>query len=439
MEQEDRAKIDRCIDKLVPLINMVSIWPRLFFHQIFLRDDVSVPKWKDRLETLETKREILLKIKTRGPNAFKSLIQCLRETHQENLIILLENPQSDLSMTLATMKISNNSNSASDTCAQPSTNNNLTYNPGDEELIYNPLLTGEPLKITVTKSTRFIEIANEPSYVMKSNPRGMVLLITIIEYVSSDRKRESAKLDHKNLIELFKQMGLEVIDRINLTADEIRKEIRDFSKLQKLRHVDCCFVIVSAHGNSTGTEKNKNEDSAIHGVDHTGVKSTPNKEITCEEIIQYFSAAKCPNMMGKPKVFVFQACRGINEQKALTSKGSQCKNSIKPLNLEIDENEENPTNSRVNRSFRNFEDIAVFQSTLPGYVSFRDSMYGSWFIQIFCEVFMKQAYRLDLVGLYHNIDHRLKQLKGTNYRCQTATLKLIGFSKRLFINPGYFE
>lgn len=54
---------------------------------------------------------------------------------------------------------------------------------------------------------------------MKSNPRGMVLLITNIDYVSSDRKRESAKLDHKNLIELFKQMGLEVIERINLTAD----------------------------------------------------------------------------------------------------------------------------------------------------------------------------------------------------------------------------
>ncbi|CAG5073886.1 Protein of unknown function [Cotesia congregata] len=130
MEQEDREKIDRCIDKLVPLINMESIWPRLFLHQIFFSDDVSVPKWKDRLGTPETKREILLKIKTRGPHAFKNLIQCLRETHQENLIILLENPQSDLSMTLATMNISNNSNSASDNCcAQPSTNNNLNYDP----------------------------------------------------------------------------------------------------------------------------------------------------------------------------------------------------------------------------------------------------------------------------------------------------------------------
>lgn len=99
--------------------------------------------------------------------------------------------------------------------------------------------------------------------------------------------------------------------------------------------------------------------------------------------------------------------RGINEQKALTSKSSQCKNTIKPLNLEIDENEENPKNSRVNRSFRNIEDIAVFQSTLPGYVSFRDSLYGSWFIQIFCEVFMKQAYRLDLVGLYNNVNNFL--------------------------------
>ncbi|CAD6210353.1 GSCOCG00010891001-RA-CDS [Cotesia congregata] len=440
MEQEDREKIDRCIDKLVPLINMESIWPRLFLHQIFFSDDVSVPKWKDRLGTPETKREILLKIKTRGPHAFKNLIQCLRETHQENLIILLENPQSDLSMTLATMNISNNSNSASDNCcAQPSTNNNLNYDPYEEEIVYNPIEAGEALRIKVKKSTRFMEITNEPLYPMKSNPRGIVLLITIIEYVAFYRNRQSAKLDHKNLLELFKQMGFEVVERINLTADEIRKEIKDFSKSQKLRHVDSCFVIISAHGDSTGAEENENEDSVIHGVDHTGVKSTPHKEIKCKEIIQYFSAVKCPNMIRKPKVFVFQACRGKNRQKALTSKSSQCINSIESLNLEIDENEENSTNSRAGISCRNFEDIIVFQSTLPGHVSFRDTKYGSWFIQIFCEVFMKRAYRLDLVRLFQNIDSRLEVLKVSDYNCQTATLKLLGFNKRLYINPGYFE
>ncbi|XP_014299273.1 caspase-2 isoform X2 [Microplitis demolitor] len=426
MEQEDRAKIDRCVDKMVPIINMESLWPQLFDNNIFNRDDVNVPKWKDKLDQAETKRDILRTIKTRGPRAYQNFLKCLRKTHQEHIINILENPESIFINSTAIRTASSTSTGY---------NNNIIIDDPDDELVYNPAEAKERLKIIVRKSREFFDpYGSEDHWPMKSNPRGLALIITLINYVDTDRDRSGGIIDHENLISLYTQMGFEVHDRKDLTADEISDEVKKFSQLKKLRTVDSCFVIISGHGDST-----ENGESLIQGVDHTGVASTQHREIKCDKIVNYFSAENCPNLAGKPKIFIFQACRGKNKQKALTHQDARQTNDNFSLEPSIKHHEGNRGIRVLEKSVRNYSDILIVHSTLPNYVSFRDSKYGSWFIQILCEVFMKRAYRSHVFELLQTVDKRLDAIRTTDFHCQTALIEVIGFHKKMYINPGLFE
>lgn len=59
---------------------------------------------------------------------------------------------------------------------------------------------------------------------------------------------------------------------------------------------------------------------------------------------------------------------------------------------------------------RNFSDVLIVQSTLPGYVSYRDRVYGSWLIQALCNVFMTMAWSLPIRDLFDKVSTRVKYL-----------------------------
>jgi hypothetical protein len=52
---------------------------------------------------------------------------------------------------------------------------------------------------------------------------------------------------------------------------------------------------------------------------------------------------------------------------------------------------------------RNYEDMLIVYSTIPGYVSYRDEYNGSWFIQILCEVFMNYAHKVHVQELFYMV------------------------------------
>ena len=78
--------------------------------------------------------------------------------------------------------------------------------------------------------------------------------------------------------------------------------MKKFSESPKFRKVDSAFVIISAHGNGEIGQ----QATEILGIDYT---SHFYKKVYCTDIIDYFSSEECPNLQGKPKIFVFQTCR----------------------------------------------------------------------------------------------------------------------------------
>lgn len=47
-------------------------------------------------------------------------------------------------------------------------------------------------------------------------------------------------------------------------------------------------------------------------------------------------------------------------------------------------------------TWRDYSDMLVAYSTLPGYESYRDDFTGSWYIQILCEVIMNHAHNTEM-------------------------------------------
>ncbi|KAF7381139.1 hypothetical protein HZH68_016014 [Vespula germanica] len=230
---------------------------------------------------------------------------------------------------------------------------------------------------------------------MRSNPRGLVLIITNIDYNPNIQKpRKSAIHDEINLQKLFEEMGFSVETYSNLTGQQIMDRVKTFSQRKDLQNVDSCFVIISSHGK-------KGEENYT--------------EIEAE----------------KPKVFIFQLCRGDKRQ------------TITHIPEQVTDSSDNHTvmnNPRYilrEKPTRNYSDFLIAYATLPGYVAFRNNITGSWFIQIFCEVFMNYAHDHHLCDLLKLVDSRLKNVTHSG-GCQTVVVETKGFHKYCFLNPGFF-
>ncbi|KYN04011.1 Caspase Nc [Cyphomyrmex costatus] len=401
MDQKDREQIDSCCESIASKIDLTTLLPRLLENKVYNKDDVNIPRWLKDLEAQNTVKDVLLTIKTRGPNAFKNLILSLRQSNHEDVADILEKE-----------------NSANNDTKQE---NSMTHHTYSEE----------PLTIKLRKATKFLDRDYDiiERYPMRSNPRGLVLIITNIFYESScENPRFSAKHDNNNLKELFEEMGFTVFTYFDLKGQEIKNTIKTFSKRDDLNKVDSCFVIVTSHG-----MEDKENNTEIQGTDYHIVSREPNYEkVLCTEICDYFTAEACPQLAEKPKIFIFQLCRGKKIQKGV-SHSKITTDSCKMKST----NEYNVKTPHI-QTIRNYSDMLIVQSTLPGYVSYRDSDTGSWFIQILCKVFMNHAHSNHLQDLFNMIDAELKVHRTINYECQTSSVQSLGFNKHCYLNPGLF-
>jgi len=84
----------------------------------------------------------------------------------------------------------------------------------------------------------------------------------------------------------------------------------DYSKDH--RHGDCFVCCVMSHGNENGVE----------GCDAKVLASGDEQMCPLNDIISPFDGDKCTSLIGKPKVFFIQACRGHEMQsKVLVADG----------------------------------------------------------------------------------------------------------------------
>ncbi|VDM93846.1 unnamed protein product [Onchocerca ochengi] len=225
-------------------------------------------------------------------------------------------------------------------------------------------------------------------YANFSSPRGVALIINN-RYFLDMPERIGTDIDEINLNNLFRQLNYTVSVYRNLCAKEMLNAIRDFSKRPEHRLLDSCVICVLTHG----------EHGELYGTDDNAVSVL--------EFVSSLNARNCPALAHKPKLFFLQACRGQQYDHGFGTEfdGSDgyfdrwftCTTPQSQKNLPVEQKTKLPIEA----------DILVSYATTPGYVSWRNSMKGSWFIQSICEVFAKHAKSTDILSMLTLVNKRV--------------------------------
>ena len=212
------------------------------------------------------------------------------------------------------------------------------------------------------------------SYGMNRNPRGKCIIINNSEFQDEAYNRPGAEFDEQALEILFEYLSFDVKIYQNLNSRDMRDRVRIIAS-EDHSESNALFVIVMSHGG-----------------DHDTVLGVDERNITVEEMMSEFKAARCKTLEGKPKVFIFQVCRGSSSE-FLEHERRHTDNTVSRLHGD----------STLSRGTSPQEaDFLLAFATTPGYCSYRYKDHGTPFIQVSMKMFIYAFY---CCCCYHHHHH----------------------------------
>ncbi|CAJ1055510.1 caspase-9 [Xyrichtys novacula] len=266
---------------------------------------------------------------------------------------------------------------------------------------------------TPSPKTEFPKLPSRPrrdsikSYKMDANPCGHCLIINNVEFdpQSELSNRKGSNIDCDKLERRFKALNFIVEVKTNLKQRQIKHELSALSKKDHSQH-DCCVVIMLSHG----TEVSHNRfPGAVYGID--------GQFVPVQHITNYLNGQHCPSLQGKPKLFFIQACGGDERDTGFEMSPDEVKPSF---GGEDDQTDAIPMSSSSDSLSMSDEpdarttlptpsDILVSYSTFPGYVSWRDTQSGSWYVETLDRILDENAATDDLVTMLMMVNHEVSQ------------------------------
>ena len=220
--------------------------------------------------------------------------------------------------------------------------------------------------------------AKTTHYVYKMIPKhcafGIAVIINNEEFKAPLATRSGATIDAYNLSNLFNNLGFDTQCHDNKTHTEMRHILNDVAGMDH-NNYDCLMVAILTHG------------------DYGDVLYGTSGRITIQEVIETFSGKRCPTLIGKPKIFIIQACRGrrYNQAVEMYEKNDDLHDAIDSI----------PT------AHASISDYLVAYSTIPGHVSFRNNKIGSIFIHTLVKTFRQHAADEDLITMLERVTNEV--------------------------------
>ena len=227
---------------------------------------------------------------------------------------------------------------------------------------------------------------------MKNKPHGVAVIISNSIFHTNDPAidalptRRGSEIDEKKLCDLWKHFDYDIRVFSNYTAAEINNELLRIAKEDHTNH-DSFILCLLSHG----------AHNIIFGTDGGVVK--------IDEIAKLFDHNSCPSLAGKPKVIIVQACREIDLEKIGNGKYGYLPCS--PIPNEVD--------------------FLIAYSTPLGYPSWRSPQHGSVYIEVFCEVLMRNAHDHDLVSILTMVNNEVYK------KCNQCPQPILQLRKKMFI------
>lgn len=346
MEDKHRQAIMQNLDELVDRTTDEAFEQmKNFFVYKRALNDYMVNKIMNANSSKERKRLFYKIVTKRGPTAFSLLIEALKDSNLHSLGLLLENNR-----LLRPMECESPFDEADGNC--------ISYRQSDEQ------------------------INNSREIYMHSpgNIKGYVLIINIMDFMGFPfETRNGSDKDVKRLEKVWKGRGFKVITKTNVKQKDFIDLIKNFTSMEELKSADSAILIVMTHGEAEHPRQLK-----LRMHDWLSVDS--------EWIIQQFNSINCKYLAGKPKIIVFQSCRGTDKDRGVAIEfdgGNWLTKKIKLM----------PTLTAV---------LAVY-ATLPGSVAFRHPQNGSFFIQLLCDILETTSDPLDIEDVIKEVSRRLTE------------------------------
>ncbi|XP_036961203.1 caspase-9 [Acanthopagrus latus] len=407
MEERHRKILQRNRSSLVKDLDPSALYDGLIEKGVFTQDMV------DEIKSCATRREqarkLVVDLETRGSRAFPLFLQCLQETEQHSLAELLRNgaPTVQLQPATPTQVVR--------PVLQPlpvSSPMDVDKQRKDHVPVYpmpRPSTTPTPspegeYRLRPQGRTRRDSIQ---SYKMDASPCGHCLIINNVEFdpQSELSNRRGSNIDCDKLESRFKALNFIVDVKTNLKQRQIKHELSALSKKDHSQY-DCCVVIMLSHG----TEVSHNRfPGAVYGVD--------GQHVPVQYITNYLNGQHCPSLQGKPKLFFIQACGGGERDTGFEVSPDEVEPSVGGAD---DQTDAIPTSSSSDSLSTSDEldaratlptpsDILVSYSTFPGYVSWRDTQSGSWYVETLDRILDENAATDDLVTMLMMVNHEVSQ------------------------------
>uniref|UniRef100_UPI00358E7013 caspase-3 isoform X1 n=2 Tax=Myxine glutinosa TaxID=7769 RepID=UPI00358E7013 len=181
-------------------------------------------------------------------------------------------------------------------------------------------------------------------------------------------KRSGTVKDARNLMQCFTALGFKTDVKQNLTCREMYEYMYSVSKQDHSKR-PCFMCAILSHG----------EKDLIYGIDDT---------MDFKQLSSCFRGDVCKSLVGKPKIFIVQACRGQEFDDGIqTDAVSQSNNSVPTIPVEAD--------------------FLYCYSTVLGYYSWRNPERGSWFVQALTEVLNDKGTELEIMRLLTKVNHKV--------------------------------
>ncbi|XP_030207993.1 caspase-6 isoform X2 [Gadus morhua] len=230
-------------------------------------------------------------------------------------------------------------------------------------------------------------------YKMNYNSRGMALIFNQETFLDRPNKtRSGTNFDRDNLEKRFKELNFDVTVHQDLKRVDILAKLKEAALDDHNVNADCFVCVFLSHG-----EKDK---VCAHDED-----------ISIDEVTALFKGDKCRNLVGKPKIFILQACRGREYDPPVTGMAG-----------DSDEEEDQVVaDAGVFNTLPAGADFLMCYCVAKGYFSFRDPFYGSWYIQDLCETLKWCGDSLEFTELLTLVNS--KMAKRSVEKCRDKELK----------------
>uniref|UniRef100_A0A914E455 Uncharacterized protein n=1 Tax=Acrobeloides nanus TaxID=290746 RepID=A0A914E455_9BILA len=238
--------------------------------------------------------------------------------------------------------------------------------------------------------------ANIPVYRHFSSPKGLAIIINELTYPppkgkTDPEKREGSKKDAQNLEELFKAMNFEIYNGstfVDLKKQDMLECLEIFAKDELHNNYHSCIVVIMGHGNN--------------GI----IWDIEGKPIDIQHILNLFNGENAPGLVGKPKLFISQACRGGNSDYGVPYNDQQEDLSRPDPSSSVEDQFEDVVNEPSKKKLKQSPapgskkisisaDFFELYPTVPTMPASRGKQ-GSMFIDTICKVFYEFAHLNDL-------------------------------------------